>query len=209
MRGLLERDHHVVWEAGNTAELTALLDNEAAPDLAIFDLYLHAESGIELLRRLRADPIYKALPVLLCSGSPDRAAVVEGVQLGASGFLAKPVDPIRLRAGVAKAEGARWMRSLFDDSSAVCRRLSTDRDKLAEMAKSFFTELQSAVTMQLESDEERANQMRQVASLRRVAANIGLDVLEPHLAEWEKTQKVPEFLKRTPVLARLFAAYVS
>lgn len=213
MRGLLERDHHTVWEAATTADLFDVLETQAAPELAIFDLHLQAESGVELLRRLRNDPIYKGLPVLLCSGAPDRSAVVEAAQLGAAGFLAKPIDPVRMRATVTKALGTRWMRTLFDDLGTVCRRLSTDRDKLAEMAKSLFSDLNAAVMIKPESDDERANLLRQIGSLRRTAANLGIDVLEPLLAEWERSgghsHGQPELLKRVPVLARLFAVYVS
>lgn len=209
MRGLLERDHHTVWEVATTTELFETLETKAAPDLAIFDLYLQDESGLQLLRRLRADPIYKGLPVLLCSGAPDRSAVVEGAQLGMAGFLAKPIDPVRLRAGVTKALGVRWMRTLFDDSSTVCRRLSTDRDKLSEMAKAFFGDLLATCAIKPESDDERANLARQVGTLRRTAANLGLDLFEPLLAEWETTRVPPDLLKRSPLVSRLFAAYVA
>ena len=213
LRAVLERDSHKVWEAVTVNETFEVLESAATPDLAIFDLRLNEESGVELLRRLRADPVFQPLPVLFCSGMPDREAVLEAAQLGVVGFLAKPLDPGRVRAGVAKALGSRWLRTHFDDPVVVGHRLSTDRDKIADTAARFFRELAAMLMLVIESDDERAAAQRQIAALRRVAAELGLHLLEPALEQWERAglggTEIPPLLRRAPLLARLYAAYVS
>ena len=213
LRAVLERDSHKVWEAVTVSETFEVLENTATPDLAIFDLRLNDESGVELLRRLRADPVFRPLPVLFCSGMPDRDAVLEAAQLGVVGFLAKPLDPARVRAGVSKALGSRWLRAHFDDPLVVAHRLSTDRDKIAEIGTRFFRELAAMLTLVIESDEERASAQRQIAALRKTAAELGLHLLEPALEQWERSgladKDIPALLRRGPLFARLFGAYVS
>jgi CheY-like chemotaxis protein len=212
LRSILERDAHRVWEAGTVTETFAVLENEAAPDLAILDLRLVEGSGVEILRRLRDDPVFKPLPVLFCSGQPDRSAVLEAAQLGVVGFVTKPIDPTRVRAGVNKALGARWLRAHFDDPVAVGQRLSTDREKIAEMVADFFRELATMITLVIESEDERSAAERHLAALRKTAEELGLHLLAPALAQWGQAKlsdrAVPPLLRRGPVLARLYAAFV-
>lgn len=210
LRAILERDSHTVWEAGSPAEAWKLLEESATPELAIVDLRLGEATGIDFMRRLRGDDIWATLPIVLCSASPDRESVLNSVQLGAAAFLTKPYDAQRIRAAVAKALSTKWPRKHFEDAISVTRRLSTDRDHVAELAKAFFAELQTALKAVVETDDERKTALAHLATLRRSAADLGLHTVEAALAEWEKAgaahDAIPARLQRAPVLARLFAA---
>jgi CheY-like chemotaxis protein len=210
LRALLERESHTVWESASPDEAWSVLSGTAAPDLAIVDLRLGETSGIDLMRRIRADVIWATLPLVLCSATPDRDSVLSSAQLGAAAFLTKPYDAVRIRAAVSRALSTRWVRTHFEDPASVSRRLSTDRDRIAQLAKAFFAELQAALTLVVETDEERKTALEHLAALRRRAADLGLRTIEPALAEWEKAgasdKAVPEILQRSAVLARLFVA---
>ena len=211
LRAILERDQHTVWEAASVNQAFEVLEKKAAPDLVIIDLRLESESGVEILRRLRADPIYGPLPVLFCSGTPDRSAVMETAQLGVSGFLTKPLDPLRLRVALGKVLGSSWMRGHFEDPVSVCGRLHTDREKLLEYAHRFFIELANAVDVGSATEKERAAVQPQIPALHREASNLGLRVLLPALEQWEKAEggaSVPALLHRSATIGRLFEAFV-
>ncbi|MBI5919362.1 MAG: chemotaxis response regulator CheY [Nitrosomonadales bacterium] len=47
-------------------------------------------TGIELLRRVRADPTLKHLPVLMVTAEAKRENIIEAAQAGASGYIVKP-----------------------------------------------------------------------------------------------------------------------
>lgn len=47
-------------------------------------------TGIELLRRVRADPALKHLPVLMVTAEAKRENIIEAAQAGASGYIVKP-----------------------------------------------------------------------------------------------------------------------
>jgi two-component system chemotaxis response regulator CheY len=210
LRVLLERESHTVWESASPDEAWRVLAESAAPDLAIVDLRLGEASGIDLMRRVRADAIWATLPVVICSATPDRDSVLSSAQLGAAAFLTKPYDAVRIRAAVSKALGTRWVRAHFEDPASVTRRLSTDRDHIAHQAKAFFAELQSALKMVVETDEERKTALHHLAALRRTATELGLRTIDAALAQWESAgasdTAVPELLQRLPVLVRLFVA---
>ena len=59
------------------------------PRLILMDINMPAENGLELLRRLRGDPRYALLPVIMMSTSLSEQDVDEAYRLGANSFVAK------------------------------------------------------------------------------------------------------------------------
>lgn len=63
--------------------------NRTKPDLVLLDLMLPKIKGIDVLRRLRANPIFKTLPIVVFSNSGQSGAVEEAWAAGASMVLSK------------------------------------------------------------------------------------------------------------------------
>ena len=61
-----------------------------AYDLVLLDIMLPGVHGIEVLRRIRRD--WPEVPVILLTGQAGAKDGIEGMKLGAKGYLAKPVD---------------------------------------------------------------------------------------------------------------------
>ncbi len=59
-------------------------------DLVITDWNMPRATGIELLRAIRTAPEHGETPVLVLSGHVTTARVVEAIEAGANGFVAKP-----------------------------------------------------------------------------------------------------------------------
>jgi CheY-like chemotaxis protein len=70
------------------------------PDLVLMDVTMPAIDGITLCRRLRADPMTAALPVILLSGRGMTADAVLGLTAGADDYVVKPFDTTELMARV-------------------------------------------------------------------------------------------------------------
>ncbi len=66
------------------------------PDLVVLDLMLPGSSGLDVLGRLRAEPEYRALPVILLTARADETERVEGLRLGADDYVTKPFSPQEL-----------------------------------------------------------------------------------------------------------------
>ncbi len=68
------------------------------PDLILLDLHLPDMDGWEVLRRLRADPVTRAIPVVALSASAMSADIERGRVAGFSAYLTKPLELQRLLA---------------------------------------------------------------------------------------------------------------
>jgi DNA-binding response OmpR family regulator len=69
-------------------------------DLLVLDLMLPDIDGYEVLSRLRQDPRFEKLPVLILSARADPDAISRGLELGADGYLTKPYLPNTLTSRV-------------------------------------------------------------------------------------------------------------
>jgi two-component system response regulator len=67
-------------------------DISEVPQLIILDLKLPKVDGLEVLRRLRAAPHTKLLPVVILTSSNEEKDRLEGYGLGANSYVQKPVD---------------------------------------------------------------------------------------------------------------------
>ena len=87
----LKNSGHDVQVANHGLEALEKLD--ASPvDLALVDIAMPEMDGLELLRHLRNDERFSALPVIMLTASgqdEDRAAALT---IGADGFLSKPTS---------------------------------------------------------------------------------------------------------------------
>ncbi|HEY2949427.1 MAG TPA: response regulator [Micromonosporaceae bacterium] len=70
------------------------------PDLAVVDLMMPRMDGLELTRRLRADPMTAALPIVMLTAKGMTVDKVVGLTAGADDYLVKPFDTLELIARV-------------------------------------------------------------------------------------------------------------
>jgi DNA-binding response OmpR family regulator len=87
---------HAVRDASNLDALAS----PNPPDIILLDIALVGEDGLDICRRLRADPRFNDVPVLLLSGQTDAATKRAGFDAGADDFVAKPFVPDELVARI-------------------------------------------------------------------------------------------------------------
>ena len=83
--------------ARNTTEALAYLAGTEQPSALVTDLNLKKGSGFDLIRNVRADIRYSAMPILLISGDSDPDLATKAMAAGASAFFAKPYSPAAVR----------------------------------------------------------------------------------------------------------------
>ena len=71
------------------------------PDLAVVDWMMPAMDGVELTRRLRAEPLTSALPVIMLTAKGLTVDKVVGLTAGVDDYLVKPFDTAELIARVS------------------------------------------------------------------------------------------------------------
>lgn len=70
------------------------------PDLAVVDWRMPVMDGLELTKRLRADPMTAALPIIMLTAKSQTVDKVLGLTAGADDYLVKPFDTLELVARV-------------------------------------------------------------------------------------------------------------
>lgn len=102
-----------VTVANNGREALARLQNNATPvtkpDLVFLDINMPQMNGKEFLKALRADPSLAGIPVVMLTTSDVERDVVSSYELGASGYLTKPVDMDELFSSIKRVQDY-WFR---------------------------------------------------------------------------------------------------
>jgi two-component system phosphate regulon response regulator PhoB len=96
----LARAGYLVERAADAQEAYVSV-REAVPDLILLDWMMPGMSGIDLARRLRAEPKSRSVPIIMLtarSGEHDRIA---GLESGADDYITKPFSPRELLARIA------------------------------------------------------------------------------------------------------------
>ena len=98
--------------------------NVVSPDLVLTDVHLGAMSGIELCARLKADPRYELMPVVILTAVGDLEARVAGLAAGADDFFTKPVEFVELRTRLAALLRVKMLLGQLERAEAVITTLA-------------------------------------------------------------------------------------
>ena len=101
---------------------------EELPDVILSDVNMRDVNGLDILRARQKSPIMNLIPVLILSSNEEKDIKRQALELGATDFLAKPVDPFDLSLRVRNAlivkrhhdHLANYANELEDE---VCQRI--------------------------------------------------------------------------------------
>jgi diguanylate cyclase (GGDEF)-like protein len=112
------------------------------PDLVLLDVQMDGIDGYEVCRRLKADAESRNIPVIFITAQGGEADEVRGLQLGAVDFIAKPINPVIVRARVQthltlklQSDILRSM-ALLDGLTGVANRRKFDEQLLRDWRQS-------------------------------------------------------------------------
>jgi two-component system cell cycle response regulator len=89
------------------------------PDLVLLDIMMPKVDGLQLLERIRSEPQWRDLPVLMISSMDPEDGTARALGLGASDFVSKPFRVKELLARVeAQLKRGRELRSAREDARA-------------------------------------------------------------------------------------------
>lgn len=81
---------------------------EVTPRVILLDLALPKIDGLEVLRRLKADPRTNTIPVVILTSSQEHRDIAQGYNLGVNSYIVKPVH-YRDFVEAVQSVGAYWL----------------------------------------------------------------------------------------------------
>ena len=91
----LKRAGFQVVVASDGADALAKIAREL-PDVALLDWMMPELDGLEVCRRIKADPATAGVPVIFLSARSQEQELKTGLSLGAIGYITKPFDALTL-----------------------------------------------------------------------------------------------------------------
>jgi two-component system cell cycle response regulator DivK len=93
---------HCEWKTSGY-EVVEYADTLPRVDLILMDIRLPYEDGYEALRKLRASPTLRSVPVVAVTAYANEEQLERARSAGFDGFLGKPLDPDRFPDQVQRA----------------------------------------------------------------------------------------------------------
>lgn len=103
---LLEKNGYEVKVAGNGTDALEQLD-AFRPDLVLLDVMVPKLSGYEVCQRMRAEPRWRDIKIVMLSAKGREVEVNKGMSLGADLYVTKPFSSAELVATIHRLLAAR------------------------------------------------------------------------------------------------------
>ncbi|WP_105166590.1 response regulator [Pseudoalteromonas sp. T1lg23B] len=114
---ILRRDYKV-RAALNGKKALQICAAEPQPDIVLLDIMMPEMDGLEVCRRLKADPNTQHITVIFLTALEQTEHVIKGLSLGAVDYITKPANPAivksRVQAHCRGIESNRLMRAQID-----------------------------------------------------------------------------------------------
>lgn len=136
----LENDFDVRTAADGNEALKSI--EEQKPAVIVTDLMMPGMDGIELCRRLRANPDTLSIPLIILTAKHDLGVKIEGLTLGADDYITKPfnLDVLRLRMKrLVKLNEKGATRTLIEPEPESIKITPLD-EKLIEKAMKYVSD---------------------------------------------------------------------
>jgi CheY-like chemotaxis protein len=121
---------HVVRDGAEALEFLFCTGSrpEQHPALVLLDLRLPKRDGLDVIKILRSYHRTSRIPIIVFSGDPNRSTVEQAYELGATGYVQKPLDPQRFQEAVTEVARywAIWNIAATPVGSAMAELLGSD-----------------------------------------------------------------------------------
>lgn len=137
-------------------------------DLVIVDYVMPEIDGLQFVHTMRSLATHAHVPVIMVTADGDRATRLAAVEAGVTDFIAKPVDPIELKARVSnllELRGAQNALARRADNLALEVAMATRH--LQEREEEVITRLARAIEFR---DNETSEHVARVATVAKVIA---------------------------------------
>jgi putative two-component system response regulator len=159
-----------------TSDSTSVLGRirTSPPHVLLLDVMMPDVNGLEILRQIRASASLDYFPVLILTASDSDETRVRALELGATDFLSKPVNPSEL---VARVRNALLVKAHHDHLKRYSKELENQvRRRTAELAASRLELIHCLARAAEYRDNETGHHVMRVGCYAgMIARKLGLD----------------------------------
>lgn len=141
-----------VYETGNGNDGFELAQ-KYMPDIIISDVLMEGGNGIDLCKKIKADPMLNHIPVILLSGLSSSDSKLKGIESGADDYITKPFEKELLMAKInAILDNRASLHQYFRDNIT----LRNNNQKISATYKAFLEKCIAIVEENLNNEEFNA-----------------------------------------------------
>lgn len=205
MRGIVNKAGHRCVVAYSGDEAWRILREGVVVDLLFIDILIQGNTGMAFLQRVRDDPYWKSMPIVVYTTDTDAKQVRKALSLKVQNYLLKPYNDQAIFAEIAKAVANPWRNLLFEEPKSFCAQMGMKVEGLIKMRRQLISAFDDAVSTFPRWAQERDN--NEVFARLDALANdaeaagvwAGVDYLhdlraQAELANWGAFKSAPEYL---------------
>ena len=152
-----------VLQAENGVEaLKVLADKPAAVDVVLLDVMMPELDGYQTLEAMKANDATRHIPVLIVSGVEELDSVVRCIELGATDYLTKPINPGILSARINASLSAKRLHDLEQESLERQRQLNQTIERQKEELSRFLSPQIAALISSSDGEQLLAGHRREI-----------------------------------------------
>jgi two-component system alkaline phosphatase synthesis response regulator PhoP len=97
---LFQREGLITEHAADGQVAAKMIEQSAPPSLILLDMMLPYQDGFSLLNKIRTQPEWEELPVIMLTSKSHESGIVRALNAGANDYVVKPFQPGELIARV-------------------------------------------------------------------------------------------------------------
>jgi adenylate cyclase len=150
-----------VIEAENGREALDRLDEDSV-DVVLLDVVMPELDGYQTLAAMKADDRLRHIPVLIVSGVEELDSVVRCIELGATDYLTKPINPSILAARINASLSAKRLHDLEQESYERQAALNRTIERQKQELSRFLSPQVAALVSSPEGEQLLAGHRREI-----------------------------------------------
>ena len=139
----LIKSGYATIRADNGKQALAWLDTRPDIELVISDIMMPEMDGLELLFTLKAQPVYRDLPVIMCTSLSDLETVRKAAQGGCRHYIIKPIDSTQLMLKVGEVLANQ--KAVLKDRLEIMAELSLSERSYNQIIAAFSAIVDQAI----------------------------------------------------------------
>ncbi|TXT36246.1 MAG: putative two-component system response regulator [Comamonadaceae bacterium] len=164
----LLKGSYKVKVANNGERALKFASTTPQPDLILLDIMMPGMSGYDVIRKLKADPLTRHIPVIFLTAMNATDDEREGLELGAGDYITKPISPSIVLARVRTQLENKAVADFLRDQNAYLESKVTQRTQ--ELAAIQDVTILAMASLAETRDSDTGNHIRRTQHYVRVMA---------------------------------------